>query len=112
MQKNLNIGDVVYILGLQIIVFNRYIFINNPDDNVNVRCHDLRRMPKNMPELKIDDDDDFEDVPDDYFFRAHRFKSDVDTYELKLDSPPTIQGGDDLPLIMLIGPSMTMGWQR
>ena len=109
MHQSLNIGDVVYILGLQIIVLSRYIFFNNPDGNVHVKCPDLRRMQRSMPNLSVDDDDDFEDVADDYFFRPPRFKSDVDTFELKLDSPPSTQSGDDLPMIMLIGPSMTMG---
>ena len=108
-QESLSIGDVVYILGLQIIVFHRYIFVNNPGGNVKIKSRDLQLLQNNRLEQKTDDEDDFEDVPDDYFFRAPRFKSDVDTFELKLDPPPASQSADEVPMIMLIGPSMTMG---
>ncbi len=111
-QAKLNIGDVIYIMGLQIVVTNRLIFLNNPDGSVRIQSSDLREYhapPRNLLAADYDADEDYEDVPDDYYYRAPRFKHDVDTFELKLDAPPANQNNDDVPMIMLIGPSMTMG---
>ena len=110
-QKTLDIGDVVYVMGLQIVVTNRYIFLNNPDGSVRVESGDLREYKASFVQSPPDTeaDETFEDVPDDYYYRAPRFKRDVDVFKLKLDAPPANQNNDDVPMIMLIGPSMTMG---
>ena len=111
-QKKLNIGDTIYIMGLQIIVTNHYIFLNNPDGNVTLKSYDLcvyQAQASSFMPFDLEADDDFEDVADDYYYIAPRFKHNVDTFELKLDAPPNNQDNDDVPMIMLIGPSMTMG---
>ena len=108
----LNIGDVIYIMGLQIVVTNHVLFINNPDGNVKVQSDDLREyIVKSGKGLSTDHDleSEFIDVPEDYYYRAPRFKHDVDVFDLKLDAPPANQNNDEMPMIMLIGPSMTMG---
>ncbi|MDR1210350.1 MAG: type VII secretion protein EssC [Clostridiales bacterium] len=111
-QRRLSVGDVIYILGLRIIVTNRGIFLNNPDGNVKVQSGGLREyhapQTKNAPD-DYDADDDFEDVQSDYYYRAPRFKRDVGVFELKIDAPPNNQDNDEVPMIMLIGPSLTMG---
>jgi len=109
-QVMLRNGDVVYIMGLQIVVAGRYIFLNNPDGSISVRSDKIREY--HAPTFATTDtkdasDEDF-DIVDDYYYRAPRFKHDVDTFSLKLDAPPTNQNSDEVPTIMLIGPSMTM----
>lgn len=108
-QQRLSIGDVVYIMGLQIIVTNRGLFLNNPDGNVRVRTPDLQEFHMPTFQGSINDSDDFEDITVEHYYRAPRFKHDVDVYELKVDAPPNNQDNDEMPMIMLIGPSMTMG---
>ncbi|MCL2082880.1 MAG: type VII secretion protein EssC [Oscillospiraceae bacterium] len=111
-QTTLNIGDIIYIMGLQIVVTNRFIFVNNPDGNVKIQSEELREYhappPKTIPS-DFDDDEDYQGISDDYYYRAPRFKHDVDVFDLKLDAPPSNQNNDEVPMIMLIGPSMTMG---
>lgn len=106
----LKIGDVIYIMGLQIVVAGRYLFLNNPDGNVQVHCDHLQEyhLPPFQPSEVYEEDDDPE-TEEDYYYRAPRFKHDVDTFELKLDAPPANQNTDEMPLAMVIGPSMTMG---
>ena len=111
-QEQLNIGDVIYIMGLQIVVAGRYIYVNNPDGNVKIQSIELREYhapPLVKTGAALDIDDEYEDIVDDYYYRAPRFKHNVDIFELNLDAPPSNQKNDEVPLIMLIGPSMTMG---
>ena len=104
----LKYGDIVYIMGTIIIVGNNMIAINNPDNCVSINTDLLLEF---IPQ-KIDDtysDFDFEDVEDDYFFRSPRFKRDIEKAVFKIDAPPQNQLGEEMPLMMAIGPSMTMG---
>ena len=106
-EQKLLIGDVVYIMGLQIIITNRGLFLNNPDGKVRVQSPDLQEF--HAPDFQDKGEDEFEDISTEYYYRAPRFKHDVDEYVLKVDAPPGDQSNDDLPMIMTIGPSMTMG---
>jgi len=107
----LRIGDVIYIMGLQIIVTPRFIFINNSDGNIHISggLQKYSSPQTNVESSDTEADYEFEDISDDYFYRPPRFKFGVDTFELAIDSPPANQNNDEVPLIMLIGPSMTMG---
>ncbi len=106
-EQQLLIGDVVYIMGLQIIITNRGLFLNNPDGKVKIQTPDLQEF--HAPAFQDKGDDEFEEIPTEYYYRAPRFKHDVDEYVLKVDVPPSNQDNDEMPMIMLIGPSMTMG---
>lgn len=107
-EQRLSIGDVIYILGLQIIVTDHGLFLNNPDGNVTVQSEDLEKF--HAPVLQSrDDDDEFEEIPTEYYFRAPRLKQDIGEYVLKIDTPPNNQENEDMPMVLLLGPSMTMG---
>lgn len=107
-QKQLSVGDVVYIMGLQIVIAKNALFMNNPDGMVKVQTNALQPFHAPAFDAKAADDE-FEDVPTEHYYRAPRFKHDVGRYELKIDAPPNSQNNDEVPMIMLIGPSMTMG---
>lgn len=104
-------GDVVFTMGMQIIVTKQFLYINNPDGKVFVHSHMLR--PYNIPHYSLPplDEDDIEDQEDfdDFYYPALRFKNDVKPFTLKLDPPPSGSTGDNMPLLMSIGPSITMG---
>ncbi len=111
-QAQLNNGDVIYVMGLQIVVTSRYLFLNHPDGNVSIQSGDLREYHAPVfpsPEDAEHSEEEEDNLAVDYYYRAPRFKHDVETYELKLDAPPSNQNKDEMPMIMLIGPSMTMG---
>lgn len=107
-QKELFVGDVVYIMGLQIVIAKNTLFINNPDGMVKVQTASLQAFHAPVFDAKTIDEE-FEEEPAEYYYRAPRFKHDVDVYEMKIDAPPNSQNNDEVPMIMLIGPSMTMG---
>ena len=110
-QKQLNIGDAVYIMGMQIVVSDHFIFINNPDKSVKVNSGALRVLNESAyHNAVIDaDDDEYTNGSGEFYYRAPRFKHDVDIFDLKIDPPPSSQSNDEVPMAMLVGPSLTMG---
>lgn len=105
-QAELSTGDAAYIMGLKIIVTPKMIFINDPDGNVSVKTDVLREF--HAPEYTFTDDE-FEAVETEYFYRAPRFTNEVSGREINIDPPPANQGNDDTPMVMVMGPSLTMG---
>lgn len=109
-QAVLKPGDVIYMMGMQIIVTRRFLYINNPDEKVVVQSQRLKQhhaAPYSIPTTEPDDTEGFGEF--DYYYRAPRFKHDVEPFTLRLDAPPSGQTGDNMPMIMSIGPSVTMG---
>ena len=107
----LNYGDVLYMMGMQIIISNGYLYINDPDGKVAVSSRMLQEYHEaryTVPEKSLDEVDTYDEF-DDYYYRAPRFKRDIEPFELKLDPPPSGQHGENMPLLMSIGPSITMG---
>ncbi|MGN0578599.1 MAG: type VII secretion protein EssC [Ruminiclostridium sp.] len=107
--SRLNIGDVVYIMGLRIIFTGNGIFLNNPDGKVTVNSGELREFRAPSYTADPNAEEEFEEVSEEYYYRAPRFKHDVDEYELKIDAPPAAPIDEEMPMIMMIGPSLTMG---
>lgn len=105
----LNIGDIVYIMGVLIVVGNSLLVINNPDKCVKIGTPKLIEYVAQKTEES--DEFDFDDVSEEnnIFYRSPRFKRDIKTRVFKIDSPPNSQVGDEMPIMMTIGPSMTMG---
>ncbi len=106
--KKLAVGDVIYIMGLQIVVNRNGLFFNNPDGAVKVNTEKLCEF--SAPVYKGNQsDEELEEYPKEYYYRAPRFKYDVDDYILKVDPPPSRYDNDEIPMVMMIGPSVTMG---
>ena len=110
-QENLKTGDVIFLMGLQIVITPYFLYINNPDGQVSVRTPGLQEflLPAYEPRKSSHDESDDPEEDDDFYYRAPRFKHDVETLELKLDPPPSAQAEDNTPLLMSLGPSITMG---
>lgn len=101
-------GDVVYIMGLKIIIGNGFWAINNPDQMV--RLEEGIFSPYYIEQMReMEEDDEWEEEEVEFFYRSPRFKRDIKTKTVKIDSPPNNQKREEMPLMMTIGPSMTMG---
>ena len=108
--SELRIGDVIHVMGMQIIVTKRFLYINNPDEKVTVQSRYLREY--HAPSYTLPQPERNEEEPDafdDFYYRAPRFKHDIEPFVLKLDAPPSEQAKDSMPMAMSIGPSVTMG---
>jgi len=106
-QAELKIGDVVSIVDFVIAIGNGFIALNNPDGKVQVRGS-LKKLaiPKTQPvldELEIE-----ESTPNTMFYRSPRFRRAINPPKIKIDAPPTKEEKDETPLLLSVGPSVTM----
>ncbi len=104
----LNVGDNIYIMGFKIIIGSSFIAFNNPDQQVNIRTGLLRGF-RNQEIQEEDGEDEYELPEVNYFYRSPRFKREVEEAVFKIDPPPQNAIGEEMPLMLVIGPSLTMG---
>ncbi|MBQ6570358.1 MAG: type VII secretion protein EssC [Clostridia bacterium] len=105
----LKLGDVVYVMGLKIIIGVGFISVNNPDGQVSILSDRIFPFQRMATDYAIDPDGQDGQINESYFYRAPRFKRDIVCREFKVDSPPSNQNGNETPMVLLIGPSATMG---
>lgn len=106
-------GDVISIYSLRMIFCNNYLIINNPLNTVALKNTSLEKI--NLPIAKYQGFGGGEHVPEnlyndeDYFFKKPRLRRYIETYELTLASPPQKQENEEMPMLLVVGPSLTMG---
>ncbi len=106
-KAELYVGDVVFIMGLKIIIGKNFIAFNNPDGRVTASAKLQRYI--SQPVAESDDEEEYELRDPDFFYRSPRFKRDIETAEFKIDSPPSSPVTEEMPWPLVIGSSMAMG---
>lgn len=99
-------GDFIYIMGLKIVIGDRYLAINNPDLLVKIRTDHLSTYEHQKASPNIEP---FEMPEKKYFFRSPRFHREIKCEEIQIDPPPAAQKQDTVPMALMLGPSLTMG---
>ncbi len=109
-------GDVVFIMGLKFFVIANSLFINNPkgymtfDQNIFRLVESNKQVEQIQDEETEDGNDDIELYSeDDYFFRAPRITNVIERENVKIDAPPHSENKEEMPAILTIGSSLTMG---
>ncbi len=122
-QKTLENGDVIFIAGLKIVVIVEesipVLIVNNPDNLVKCRPNFLKEQPQkevsnidNLLDTSIEPDDVIDATlynEDDYFHKKPRFKTNIETLKIHIDAPPNPEKEDDMPIVLTLGPMVTMG---
>lgn len=110
--KTLAYGDIIFILGLKIIVMKDYIVINNIANLVSYDSNIFSMMNPITQKQTVEDDSDEEAAEfykeEDYFFRSPRFKSRIEPVEIVVEDPPAKEKPNEMPMIYTIGPMLTM----
>ena len=110
--KELEYGDIVFIMGLEIIPMKTGLIVNNIVNHVRVDERTLIRengIIQRQTELDNPDEENIEFFSeDDYFYRAPRFKTGIEETVIAIDPPPAQQEEDKTPMIYTIGPMLTM----
>lgn len=106
-------GDQLNIYGLKIMFLNGIILINNPQGNVQVNLASTNLSPQKIKNDMIPQDIEVKDIDlyqrEDYFSKSPRIRRIIQTKEIDLSPPPKIESESEMPLILTIGPMMTMG---
>lgn len=105
-------GDTIYIMGLKIVVMGKSIFINNPLNKVSYRGENLaiNNIQNNLSNLTKENEEDTELYRvEDYFSRAPRITNLIEKERVKIDPPPNKQDREAMPLILMLGSTLSMG---
>ena len=109
----INNGDVIFVMGLKIIMINDKIYVNNPQNRV--KCNSKFFIPeKNNPErTEVLIDKEPEEIElykeEDYFSRAPRISSIIEKEKVSIDPPPSQPSGGEMPAFLVFGSSFAMG---
>ena len=110
--KELEYGDIIFIMGLKIIVMNNSLIINNVEGYLrlnNGSFETINPIIQKQVEFDKQDEEQIEFYKeDDYFYRAPRFKTRIEPVNISIDPPPQELEEDKTPAIMTIGPMLTM----
>lgn len=110
--RPLEYGDMIFIMGLKIIVMKDSMIVNNIGNFLRFDTNSFEiEYPITQRQVEVDNPDEegiefFKE--DDYFFRAPRFKTMIEPVNIKIDAPPSKVEEDKTPLIYTLGPMMTM----
>ena len=111
-QQNIKLknGDILFLYGLKIIIMNNIIMINNPNNSVRINAPFLQSFDIRQEEREYDEPKEIDYYDEnDYFFKTPRLRRFIETYELNFANPPAINQDEDMPLILTLGPALTMG---
>jgi DNA segregation ATPase FtsK/SpoIIIE, S-DNA-T family len=111
-EKELAIGDVISIMGLRVIYNGRLLSLNNPHGLVLLDRNAFKPFVTSEPIIQEEEEyDDFleEEKEDDLFYRSPRFKREIEKKTIKIDPPPQPNNLEETPLMLMLGPSITMG---
>ena len=110
--RTLENGDIIFIMGFRMIILNNYIIIN--DFMIPTQINTNNIVQKDLPTydgelLPTTNNDNAELYTEkDYFSRSPRFVTTIADEEMKIDSPPGKIEPDDTPVIYTVGPMLTM----
>ena len=110
--KELEYGDIVFIMGLKIVLMKDTIIINNVPNYLKINENTLGKVGSIVQQQTVEDNPDEEGIEfyseEDYFYRAPRFKTGIEECNITIDPPPAIQEEEKTPMIYTIGPMLTM----
>lgn len=106
--KQLRVGDVIFVLGFKMVIGNNYIAINNPSNKVIVKSGFFKEIKSTVPQnLQVDYSNDSE--TSDFFYRSPRFPTIIKPEEIVIDAVPSKEHESGMPLFLSVAPSMLMG---
>ena len=100
------IGDCIFLFGLRVILGVDFISINNPDFAVKVRLEKVE-WTSFVPTDPEDDEEPLE-YSHDYFSSAPREVREIVRRTFNIENPPSDPSDQDIPWIVMMGPSVTM----
>ena len=103
--KQLEIGDHIFIFGLHIVLFENTIAMNKIG---GVLLREGKLVLESLPEITVTEREDIKIAELEPFVRMPRFRTKIEDKKIKIDDPPMKEKEDDTPYFMVIGPMLTM----
>ncbi len=110
-EATLNNGDTIFIMGLKIILLGNSLLINNPFNSVSYNQNIFSLSNQEEDDyIETEDDDNLIELykEEDYFLRSPRFKTMIEKEVLIIDPPPTKENAEEMPIMYVIGPMLSM----
>ena len=114
--KTLNYGDVIFIMGLKIIIMKDSMYINNPNNMLTLsdwhfsEIKSEKKNKENKPNEKSTENNIKRNKEIKYYSRAPRITKVISEEEFKIDEPPQAQNDfGQRSILLIIGSSLTMG---
>lgn len=116
-QKEIKIGDVIFILGMKIILNGSrdgngeaYYLCINMSPNIQVKLVSTSFIPANNKDFTENEEETEYPLYDEkeYFHKMPRFIYNIKPLILNVDAPPAKQEDQSNPIILTIGPMITM----
>ncbi len=105
--RQLTPGDLVYIMGIKIIVGHDFFSLNNPGGTVKINTNDIVVFPKQEYTRKPSDYEEI--IQEKAFYRSPSIHQISEKTVIKVDAPPQRQKEENTPVALLMGPALTMG---
>lgn len=106
-------GDQVQIYGLKLLFLPGILLVNHPGNTVKINDTAAHIKRYTLPLGQPPQNRELKDLElyskDDYFSKSPRIRRMIETKVIKLSPPPRKEGSQELPLILTIGPMLTMG---
>ena len=99
-------GDCVDIFGLRLVFLGNQLAVNTRHPHVVINRELLKQTP--IEEVGEEEEDEQEHAKNPIFHRSPRYMNKIDTEPIEIEAPPQPKQAQKQPLLMLIGPSMTM----
>ena len=111
--KLLQNGDVIFIMGLKIIIVGNSIFINNPNEKVKFRDKIFKiNETKEEFSTKEENEEGLENIEpeeEEYYSRAPRIRNKIEHEIVKIDPPPQANEKEDMSALLVLGSTISMG---
>ncbi|MCI8460196.1 MAG: type VII secretion protein EssC [Bacilli bacterium] len=108
----LEYGDIIFVMGLKIVVLKDTIVINNLGNSLRLDTSVFEKVGPIIQKQIAFDNPDEEGIEfykeDDYFYRAPRFKTGIEETVIAIDPPPGKEEEEKMPVLYTIGPMLTM----
>lgn len=106
-------GDELEIYGFRILFLKNFIFISNLTNQVFIDSLQAKITGYAYPLSPKPIDAEIKDIDlynkDSYFSKSPRLRRIIETKEIKLSAPPKDGNSSEVPLLLVIGPMLTMG---
>ncbi|MEG0026429.1 MAG: type VII secretion protein EssC [Bacilli bacterium] len=106
--RKLQNGDVIFIMGLKIVIMNNELYINNPKKKVICSERFFSIIVPEFKKLGFTLDDEYINGNRIYHTKSPRIRTKIVEEEVIIDPPPAKKESEDKPFIYTVGPMLTM----